>query len=205
MTTTPILPPNTGHDDIAPPPPKRRASGRKVSQVANASTNPNENPSVLDAPEALRASPDAEGKDERLAVEQAGMDPQKQIKEEEPLVNGAAKGKAKKGPRKDMKKEAAAPEVKSEVKTPTKRKDSSASTEPKNFDPEADDDEEAGEEEIQAALSRPPPVHSDYLPLPWKGRLGYVCSCPMDLSLYLHEIGLSKYLPAFFESSGLQF
>lgn len=28
--------------------------------------------------------------------------------------------------------------------------------------------------EIQEALSRPPPVNSDYLPLPWKGRLGYV-------------------------------
>ena len=41
-------------------------------------------------------------------------------------------------------------------------------------DPEAEGDEEAGEEEIQQALSRPPPVNSDYLPLPWKGRLGYV-------------------------------
>lgn len=42
-------------------------------------------------------------------------------------------------------------------------------------DPEADDDEPIGEEEeIKAALSRPPQVNSDYLPLPWKGRLGYV-------------------------------
>jgi UV DNA damage endonuclease len=30
------------------------------------------------------------------------------------------------------------------------------------------------EEEVKEALSRPPPVNSDYLPLPWKGRLGYV-------------------------------
>lgn len=30
------------------------------------------------------------------------------------------------------------------------------------------------EVEIKEALSRPPPVNSEYLPLPWKGRLGYV-------------------------------
>lgn len=41
-------------------------------------------------------------------------------------------------------------------------------------DPEAEGDEEANEEELKEALSRPPPVNSDYLPLPWKGRLGYV-------------------------------
>jgi hypothetical protein len=41
-------------------------------------------------------------------------------------------------------------------------------------DPEAEGDELADEDEIKEALSRPPPVNSDYLPLPWKGRLGYV-------------------------------
>ena len=40
--------------------------------------------------------------------------------------------------------------------------------------PEAEGDEEAGEEEITEALARPPPVNSEYLPLPWKRRLGYV-------------------------------
>ncbi|KAI9834812.1 MAG: UV-damage endonuclease [Thelocarpon superellum] len=45
-------------------------------------------------------------------------------------------------------------------------------------DPEADeDDEPGGAEELQVAAHRPPPVHSDYLPLPWKGRLGYACLC----------------------------
>jgi UV DNA damage endonuclease len=42
-------------------------------------------------------------------------------------------------------------------------------------DPEAEGDEGADEEEIKEASMRPPPVNSDYLPLPWKGRLGYVC------------------------------
>ena len=36
------------------------------------------------------------------------------------------------------------------------------------------DPETNNEEDVQEALSRPPPVNSDYLPLPWKGRLGYV-------------------------------
>lgn len=29
-------------------------------------------------------------------------------------------------------------------------------------------------QEVKEAIVRPPPVNSSYLPLPWKGRLGYV-------------------------------
>ncbi|KAF2686964.1 UV-endonuclease UvdE [Lentithecium fluviatile CBS 122367] len=47
-------------------------------------------------------------------------------------------------------------------------------------DPEVDrmligDNENEDEEDVKEALSRSPPVNSDYLPLPWKGRLGYAC------------------------------
>ncbi|KAL1626370.1 hypothetical protein SLS56_006868 [Neofusicoccum ribis] len=42
-------------------------------------------------------------------------------------------------------------------------------------DLEAEEEDIADEEEVKKAVSRPPPVHSDYLPLPWKGRLGYAC------------------------------
>ncbi|KAF2433955.1 UV-damage endonuclease, partial [Tothia fuscella] len=42
-------------------------------------------------------------------------------------------------------------------------------------DPEVEGEELADKEELKEALSRPPPVNSDYLPLPWKGRLGYAC------------------------------
>ncbi|KAL1987839.1 hypothetical protein VTN96DRAFT_2242 [Rasamsonia emersonii] len=45
------------------------------------------------------------------------------------------------------------------------------------LDPELHEDVPAGQEEVKAALSRPAPVNSDYLPLPWKGRLGYACVC----------------------------
>jgi hypothetical protein len=41
-------------------------------------------------------------------------------------------------------------------------------------DPESDEEVPVTAAEVQDALSRPPPVNSDYLPLPWKGRLGYV-------------------------------
>ncbi|KAL1606749.1 hypothetical protein SLS60_004156 [Paraconiothyrium brasiliense] len=42
-------------------------------------------------------------------------------------------------------------------------------------DPEAGEEAVEGEDEVKEALSRPPPVNSDYLPLPWKGRIGYAC------------------------------
>ncbi|KAF2463496.1 UV-endonuclease UvdE [Lindgomyces ingoldianus] len=45
-------------------------------------------------------------------------------------------------------------------------------------DPEAEEgqpNQNADGEEIKEVLSRPPPVNSDYLPLPWKGRLGFAC------------------------------
>ncbi|OAL69034.1 UV-endonuclease UVE-1 [Trichophyton violaceum] len=40
---------------------------------------------------------------------------------------------------------------------------------------ERDGEVEADEEEVEQAASQPPPVNSGYLPLPWKGRLGYAC------------------------------
>jgi UV DNA damage endonuclease len=42
------------------------------------------------------------------------------------------------------------------------------------LNPESDEDVLVEADELKDALSRPPPVNSDYLPLPWKGRLGYV-------------------------------
>lgn len=43
-----------------------------------------------------------------------------------------------------------------------------------SLDPESDVEIPLEAEELKEALGRPPPVHSSYLPLPWKGRLGYV-------------------------------
>ena len=181
------------------PPPKRRASGRRSSKLNSKplSTNPDENANVLDAPGPLRASPDAEEEDERMDLEGAGMDVKKQVKEEKEdapsFMNGhdsdstlsemsemespvmpkkpvkPSKGRAATGARsgtESVKIPSTAAEGKKDKKEPPK--------ESQFLDPEGDGLEEADEEEIQAALSRPPPVNSDYLPLPWKGRIGYV-------------------------------
>jgi len=171
-------------DDSAPPA-KRRASQRKVSRSKpnTGSTNPDKNVNVLDAPEALRASPDASEVDERMDLAAAGMDVDRQVKEEDndsplselsdvktPVVTKTAKPKAKASA---TKKNVVTDDSKAKPATSVKDKKESAK-EPQFLDPEVEDDEEADEEEIQAALSRLPPVNSDYLPLPWKGRLGYV-------------------------------
>lgn len=42
------------------------------------------------------------------------------------------------------------------------------------LDPESEEDIPVEADELKDALGRPPPVNSSYLPLPWKGRLGYV-------------------------------
>ncbi|KAK8003993.1 hypothetical protein PG989_003712 [Apiospora arundinis] len=51
-------------------------------------------------------------------------------------------------------------------------------------DPEEPAEPEAAEDvsDIKLEGARPPPVNSDYLPLPWKGRLGYAC-----LNTYLRQ------------------
>lgn len=44
-----------------------------------------------------------------------------------------------------------------------------------SLDPESDENVPVDPEELTEVISRPPPVNSDYLPLPWRGRLGYAC------------------------------
>jgi UV DNA damage endonuclease len=44
-----------------------------------------------------------------------------------------------------------------------------------SLDPESEEDVPLELEELQDALTRPPPVNSSDLPLPWNGRLGYAC------------------------------
>ena len=194
FTVPPI--PQPSFDDTAPPPPKRRASQRKVSrpQRKNCCTNPDTNAEVLDGPEALRASPDAYEQDERLDMGKAGVDVHKQIKEEDddsslsemseveqPVETKKGKGRSNRKTAPAAKK--SAKEDPKKVTAPVQKLKKEAMKEPQFLDPEAEGDEEADEEELQAALSRPPPVNSDYLPLPWKGRLGYVSTD--DLCLWL--------------------
>jgi hypothetical protein len=70
-------------------------------------------------------------------------------------------------------------------------------------DPEANTDIPANEEEVKEALSRPPPVNSDYLPLPWKGRLGYV-SCPCGQAFTLTKLTTSRARRVYVHTFGIQ-
>ncbi|KAG9773159.1 UV-endonuclease UvdE, partial [Aureobasidium melanogenum] len=138
----------------------RRISTRRASQVfpANIDTNPNTNEKIEDGPDALRASPDAE---------QAGPDSRASKKRR----TAASVVKVKVEP------EGSQPDAR--VATPAKPKSAAKAAATKQVDgldrgdPEAEDEEDANPEELQEALSRPPPVNSSYLPLPWKGRLGH--------------------------------
>ena len=161
------------YEDAASPA-KRRASRRQLPGVnrENTSTNPDQNSQVLDAPGALRASPDAQGPDERINLEKIGVNVEDQVKPDDdsdsplsdiPDLEILSKSKGKKSATKAKDVKAAATPEKTKAKT----------SDPQ--DPEADEEVEADEEELKEAVRRPPPVNSDYLPLPWKGRLGYAC------------------------------
>ena len=194
FTLAPIPIPNFEEDSA--PPLKRRASQRKVSQPKpnTGSTNPDKNANVLDGPGALRASPDASEPDERLNVAEAGMDVDKQVKDEDEddsplsdLPESQPEPRTKKAKPRARANATSKKEVTDEAKSkpaPATKEKKEASKVPQFLNPEAEGDEEADEEEIQAALSRPPPVHSDYLPLPWKGRLGYVSTPLLQLFEY---------------------
>ena len=189
LTTVPIPLPKNGQPASAGcvNPPKEREP-----------VNPNERVDILDAPNALRASPDGEV-DEKLVPNEVKQDQDSDsplsdvpaVLEEKPkrgrkpkaAVEGApeantvkkSKAKPKKGrqPAKITNGTPAQTEEESSQKLVASemadRKEANGA-----INLEANNEEEADEEEIKEALSRPPPVNSDYLPLPWKGRLGYV-------------------------------
>ncbi|KAF1917184.1 UV-endonuclease UvdE-domain-containing protein [Ampelomyces quisqualis] len=169
------LPPSIASDA---PKPTRRQSSRGGKNV---STNPNTNPAVLDGVSALRASPDGHEYGQPESHLTPGMS--------NGTVNGAAKDATTANPSveapasKGRRKKAPAPQIKVEpeeskgVTVNGVAQSISAPTEPYGMtgDPEDAEGLEEDEVEIKEALSRPPPVNSDYLPLPWKGRLGYAC------------------------------
>ncbi|GAB7352813.1 hypothetical protein MBLNU459_g3428t1 [Dothideomycetes sp. NU459] len=164
---------------------KRTAASTAVTHMANgASTNPQVNAEIIDAPDALRASPDSDV-DERIApgpvrtnsddesplsdIPEIEVEPPKKKKRStanKPTAAGKKSAPATNG---------ASHEIDATPKTLPAKKAAPKPAQDDVVDPEAEGDEEAGEEEIQQALSRSPPVHSSYLPLPWKGRLGFAC------------------------------
>lgn len=163
--------------------PKRKrtvATAAAAKGPAEPLINPQVNPEIIDAPNALRASPDSD-------VEK-GVAPGKvkdEVGSESPLsevpevVIEPPKKKRNTASKPSAEKDAAPVKVEESGTTPkavaAKKKTPVKAERNEPADPEAEiEEEEADEDEIKAASMRPPPVHSDYLPLPWKGRLGYV-------------------------------
>lgn len=227
-------------------PPKAAAKGRQLPRRQSARggapvTNPDVNPEVLDAPNALRASPDghecaegeahlhehdidagtaAKGVNAALAKPSTSQNATTEVKtipsngtegidQAEAAVVAPAAGRAKR-------KKAGPAQVKSEGGdsniAPTNGVVGGVA--PARYagildDPEAErmDGEEGDEVEHKETLARPPPVNSEYLPLPWKGRLGYVrpCMTPRNLTRLICTSGLPQHLPSKRKSSRVQF
>ncbi|KAF1978075.1 UV-endonuclease UvdE [Bimuria novae-zelandiae CBS 107.79] len=186
----------------APPPARaRRQPSRNLS--SHASTNPNANPDVLDGVAALRASPDSVGSSEAGLKPRGGKSSRRETstkgapsptgttpaapnalaEDSSSAVPAETHGPQTAGARRTRRPKngtaAASETAVADVpeQQPTVTASSGAPVEKdvgSTADLEGGDDIE-GEDEVKEALSRPPPVNSGYLPLPWKGRIGYAC------------------------------
>jgi len=160
---------------------KRPASRR----IASAALDPQSNKEIYDAPADVRASPDDSDMDDsvlptvhRIKDEQEDhSSPLSDVPEPKPekKKRQPAKAKAPIDPKTtESKRDFAVAAMATQAAAAGKGK--KKNDEENRSDPDEDDfDDDADPEEITQALSRPPPINSDYLPLPWKGRLGYAC------------------------------
>lgn len=167
---------------FAVPNPPRRTSSRAQPPPAPVDPNPNTNHSIKDGQSALRASPDS--------VERE-VKPKKKRSIAPSTPKATIKSESNDSPLSDLSdvEEPASIRTSSVKSTPVAKKNTSSRIDTGQIgDPEADEEGDADPEEIRQALSRPPPVNSSYLPLPWKGRIGYAC-----LNTYLR----SAHVPVF--------
>lgn len=195
----PIPPPNSA---TKPPVPKRQASRR-----GKIDTNPDHNSDIVDGKTALRASPDADEKGESLEIWKVNGGPKTPAK-----ANGTNEDEGGGSPLSEIEMPVPTPSKK-QKKTPTKssiaakkgadeikafkaeqaakeaaegkiKKEEDGDEWDKRLDPDGDDAGPAEDVDVmKKEAGRPPPVNSDYLPLPWKGRLGYVSVLPLVKSV----------------------
>jgi UV DNA damage endonuclease len=201
-----------------PPAPTGQASCR-----GKVDTSPDHNSDIVDGKTALRASPDADEKGESIEIwkvtgnldtpaktngmnENAnGIDSDSPLSEIDISVPARSKKQrktptkssiaAKKGAQeiKTFKAEQAAKKAAAESKIKKEEEDDEWD---KRLDPDGDDTGPAEDVDVmKKEAGRPPPINSDYLPLPWKGRLGYVSVLPLVKSITDdRSTGMSQYL-----------
>lgn len=130
-----------------------------------APTDPSLHPAILDGATALRASPDGHQDGGGGGGLESYLKPA--------VANGTAQVKAEADEREGS--VVAVEGTTAKVSGPaesTGMPGDPAVAEQRECVDEQDGDEAAA---VKQALSRPPPVNAEYLPLPWKGRLGYAC------------------------------
>ncbi|KAM3077640.1 hypothetical protein ACMFMG_006969 [Clarireedia jacksonii] len=197
----PILPTGNSNQTTSIKPPARLL--RQSSRRDKVDTNPDHNADIVDGNTALRASPDADEAGEAFNIKkiQVPITPAKpngikvDFKKEDSdstlsdigdeLLETTPAKKQKKTPTKSS---IAAKKASDEIKAFKAEQAAKKAAEKKvkkeddedewdrRVDPDGDD--EGPTEDIDAIkleARRPPPINSDYLPLPWKGRLGYAC------------------------------
>ncbi|KAE9377188.1 UV-endonuclease UvdE [Stipitochalara longipes BDJ] len=178
------------------------APNRQASRHGKIDTNPDHNADIVDGKTALRASPDADEKGESLEVGKVNGGPKilaningtnGNIREEDsdsPLseIEMPAPTSSKKQKKTPTKSSIAAKKGSDEIKAfkieqaakkaaeAKVKKEDDIDEWDKRLDPDGDDAGPAEDVDVmKKEAARPPPVNSDYLPLPWKGRLGYAC------------------------------
>lgn len=190
-----ILPPSNG-------PTKSTARKRQNSNRTKVDTNPDYNEDIIDGQAALRASPDADEAGESLNVAKitAPITPTKTIDasgikkgvkveddSDSPLSDLEQTPVAKKQKKSPTKSSIAAKKGFDEIKAFRAEQAAKKAAETKvkkeqggdewdsRQDPDGDEIGPVEEADVlKLEAGRPPPVNSDYLPIPWKGRLGYV-------------------------------
>lgn len=196
-TSAAILPP-IHPSSIKPPARPSRQSSRR----GKPDTNPEHNVDIIDSKTALRASPDGDEPGESFDLKKIGVPtiPAKENGVKTPVKNEdsdsplsdigddvPAPTPAKKQKRAPTKSSIAAKKGSDEIKAFIAEQAAKKAAEKKikkeddedewdkRVDPDGDEEGQAEDADaIKLEARRPPPINSDYLPLPWKGRLGYV-------------------------------
>lgn len=155
-------PDNTPAEEIVPGPIKGEAEKRSESPLSDA-------PDVVEPPKPKAA------RGRKAAAQKNVKDAESVVAAVVDAAESNAPAKKGRGKKKEVKVEDDGDAALVAASTPAKSTPKKASS-GEAGDPEGEEDDEVADpEELKSAAARPPAVNSSYLPLPWKGRLGYAC------------------------------
>lgn len=155
-------PDNTPAEEIVPGPIKGEAAKRSESPLSDA-------PDVVEPPKPKAA------RGKKAAAQKNVKDAESVVAAVVDAAESNAPAKKGRGKKKEVKVEDDGDAASVAASTPAKSTPKKASS-GEAGDPEGEEEDEVADpEELKSAAARPPAVNSSYLPLPWKGRLGYAC------------------------------